>query len=176
MAASYFEHETNTVLYCAARGLLRSDKPEDVMRGEAMLKDFLESNDLKLVDLARECCVERGLLSLEACGTNVTSTLRLAAIRNGNPQVLEKLAVTDPDLKIREEAYKRIKSPSQMLTAKFVARLEALSKPMMRDDMVKYMEIVDAMTDRSALSYIAEHANLEFLRHAARKRLSALAK
>jgi hypothetical protein len=82
----------------------------------------------------------------------------------------------DPDLKIREEAYKRIKSPSQMLTAKFVARLESLSKPIMRDVIVKYSEIVDAMTDRSALSFVAEHANLEFLRHAARKRLSVLAK
>ena len=176
VALTYFEHETNTVLYCAAKGFLRSDKPEDIMRGEAMLKEFLESDDSKLVDLSRECCVERGLLSLEACGTNAPSMLRLAAIRNGNPRVLEKLAVTDPDLDIREQAYERIKSPSQMLTAKFVARLEALSKPMMRDDMVKYSEIVDAMTDRSALSFVAEHANLGFLRHAARKRLSALAK
>jgi len=41
---------------------------------------------------------------------------------------------------------------------------------------VKYSEIIDAMTDRSALSFVAEQANLEFLRHAARKRLSALAK
>jgi len=176
VASNYFEHETNTVLYCAAKGFLRSDNTEDVKRGEAMLKEFLESDDSRLVDLARECCVERGLLSLESCGTNATSTLRLAAIRNGNPQVLEKLAVTDPDFDIREEAYKRIKSPSQMLTAKFVARLETLSKPMMRDDMLKYSEIVNAMTDRSALSFVAEHANLEFLRHAARKRLSALAK
>ena len=176
VASTFFEHETNTVLYCAAKGFLRSDNPEDVKRGETMMKEFLESDDLSLVDLARECCVERGLLSLESCGTNATSTLRLAAIRNGNLQVLEKLAVTDPDLKIREEAYKRIKSPSQMLTAKFVARLEPLSKPIMRDDIVKYSEIIDAMTDRSALSFVAEHANIEFLRHAARKRLSALAK
>ena len=176
VAASPFMHETNAVLFCSAQNLLRSASPTDVLHGETMLKESLESDDSVLASLARECCIERGLLSLEACGTNAPSTLCFAAIRNGNPQVLEKLAVTDPDVDIRKQAYERIQSPSQILSARFIMRLEAESTSLTGDELEKYLGIINAMTDRSALSLVAEHANLEFFQQAAKQRLSALEK
>ncbi len=78
VAISYLEHETNTVLYCVAKDLLRSNAPEEIARGEAMMKGFVESDDSELALLARECCIERRLLSVEDCGgTNAPSILRL---------------------------------------------------------------------------------------------------
>ena len=100
-ATSSFANETNTVLHCEIMGLLRSEKPGDVARGEKMLLGFIDSDDREFAFTSREMCIERGLLSLESCGANPASRFRRAAVRNGNAQVLERLATTDPSSDIR---------------------------------------------------------------------------
>ena len=62
-ATSGFAVETNAVLFSTAQGLLRSDRPEDVVRGEEMLKEFRSSDDALLSNLAKKCCRERGVLN-----------------------------------------------------------------------------------------------------------------
>ena len=63
-ATSSFANETNTVLHCEIMGLLRSEKPGDVARGEKMLLGFIDSDDREFAFTSREMCIERGLLSL----------------------------------------------------------------------------------------------------------------
>ena len=170
--ASQFEYETNTVLYCVAKELLRSDEPDDVAHGETMLRGFFESDDSRLSLLARECCVERGLLSLEDCGgTNAPALLRLAAVRHGDARTLERLAVEDPDPHVRLDAYARIDNPPQMLSARYIARIDPREKPF---DINKPVKVINLMTDRAALEYIIQRALFSLFREVAVDRLSVI--
>ena len=164
------EHETNTVLYCAAKGLLRSESPKDKAHGAAMMKDFLKSDDSGLVLLAREWGVARGRLSLEECGgTNAPPLLRRAAIRHGDAQTLECLAADDPDGKIREEAFARIAHPPPMVAARHIARVDRAYS----DDMRLWM-IMRTMTDREALEFISRHSPILRYRSSAKMQLELL--
>ena len=110
------------------------------------------------------------LLSLESCGANPASRFRRAAVRNGNAQVLERLATTDPNSDIRTEAYERIRNPSQMVSARYVARISAHFSGDLRNP----IQIIQNMTDRAALEYVIKHASLDYFQVLAKERLGAL--
>jgi len=170
VATSGFANETNTVLHCIAVGLLRSGNSGDVARGEKMLHGFMESDDEEFAATAREICIERGLVSLESCGENPELRFRRAAVQSGNVQILERLATTDSDSDIRTEAYERLQKPSQMLSARYVARIT----DDFSDDIGKPIKIIEKMTDRAALEYVAENAMLEYLQDLAKNRLASI--
>ena len=117
-------------------------------------------------------CIERGLLSLESCGANPASRFRRAAVRNGNAQVLERLATTDSSSDIRMEAYERIKNPSQMVSARYVSRITAHFS----GDLRHPIKAIQNMTDRAALEYVIKNASLEYLQDVAKERLADLVK
>lgn len=168
VGTSQFEHETNTVQYCAAQELLRSDASNDVVRGEALLRGFIGSCDSRLDLLARECCIERGLVSLEDCGgTNAPSLLRLAAIRHGDARTLERLAVGDPDQTIRQKAYARMDNPPQMVSARCLSQIS----PKDGYDITRPLAAIKSLTDREALEFIVKHARFGVIRDRAVKRL-----
>ena len=121
---------------------------------------------------SREICIERGLLSLESCGANPASRFRWAAVRNGNAQVLERLATTDPSSDIRMEAYERIKNPSQMVSARYVSRITAHFSCDLRHP----IKVIQNMTDRAALEYVIKNASLEYFQDLAKERLADLVK
>ena len=171
-ATSSFANETNTVLHCEIMGLLRSENPGDVARGEKMLLGFIDSEDREFAFTSREMCIERGLLSLESCGANPASRFRRAAVRNGNAQVLERLATTDSSSDIRMEAYERIKNPSQMVSARYVSRITAHFS----GDLRHPIKAIQNMTDRAALEYVIKNASLEYLQDVAKERLADLVK
>ena len=170
VATSLFESETNTVLFCTAQSLLRSKEAADVAQGERMMKGFFQSDDMVLKSLAMECCIERGISALDDFGTNVAVNVRLAAIRRGEAKTLERLAVEDPDPDIRESAYKKLQNPPQIVSARYVARIDIKAK---RID-IKLCKVIEAMTERAALKHIFEHANVDMFRDEAAKRLVAL--
>ncbi|MBQ3290371.1 MAG: serine/threonine protein kinase, partial [Kiritimatiellae bacterium] len=172
VATSGFENETNTVLHCAALSLLQSGSPDAVLQGEKMLQSFTDSDDEEFAALAREICVERGVLSLESCGANPLPRFRRAAIRCGNKRTLERLAATDPDSEIRTEAYEKLQNPSQMLSAKYLARITADFS----GDIGEPIKIIEKMTDRAALGYIVENATLEYFQDLAKDRLARIKK
>ena len=167
-AISGFANETNTVLYCAALDLLRSDRPDEVIQGEKMLLGFLESNDREFAATACEICLERGLVPLESCGANPELRFREAAVRNGNARTLERLATTDPNSDIRTEAYERLQNPSQMVSARYVSRIAADFS----DDIGKPIKIIQTMTDRAALEYVIKNAILDYFQDLAKERLN----
>ncbi len=169
-ATSSFANETNTFLHCEIVGLLRSGSPGDVAKGEKMLLGFIDSDDREFAFTSREMCIERGLLSLESCGANPASRFRRAAVRNGNAQVLERLATTDPNSDIRTEAYERIRNPSQMVSARYVARISAHFSGDLRNP----IQIIQNMTDRAALEYVIKHASLDYFQDLAKERLAGL--
>ena len=171
-ATSSFANETNTVLHCEVMGLLRSGNPGDVARGEKLLLGFIDSDDMEFAFTSREMCIERGVLSLESCGANPPQRFRRAAMRNGNARVLERLATTDPDSDIRTEAYERLKNPSQMVSARYVARITADFS----GDPRKPVSIIQAMTDPAALEYVAKNASMDYIQDLAKERLSFLKK
>ena len=170
VATSGFAHETNTVLYCVALGLLRSGAPDDVARGEKMLQGFMGSGDVEFAATAREICIERGVVSLESCGENPLPRFRRAAVQSGNVQILERLAATDSNSDIRTEAYERLRTPSQMLSARYVAQITADFS----DDIGKPINIIRKMTDRAALEYVADNATLEYFQGLAKERLARI--
>ncbi len=169
-ATSSFANETNTFLHCEIVGLLRSGSPGDVAKGEKILLGFIDSDDREFAFTSREMCIERGLLSLESCGANPASRFRRAAVRNGNAQVLERLATTDPNSDIRMEAYERIRNPSQMVSARYVARITAHFSGDLRNP----IQIIQNMTDRAALEYVIKHASLDYFQDLAKERLASL--
>ena len=171
-ATSSFANETNTVLHCEVMGLLRSGNPGDVVRGEKLLLGFIDSDDMEFAFTSREMCIERGVLSLESCGANPASRFRRAAVRNGNVRILEHLATTDPDSDIRTEAYERLKNPSQMVSARYVARISADFS----GDPRRPVNIIQAMTDPDALEYVAKNASMDYIQDLAKERLSFLKK
>ena len=171
-ATSSFANETNTVLHCEVMGLLRSGNPGDVARGEKLLLGFIDSDDMEFAFTSREMCIERGVLSLESCGANPPQRFRRAAMRNGNARVLERLATTDPDSDIRTEAYERLKNPSQMVSARYVARISADFS----GDPRRPVNIIQAMTDPDALEYVAKNASMDYIQDLAKERLSFLKK
>ena len=170
VATSLFESETNTVLFCTAQSLLRSKEAADVAQGERMMKGFFQSDDMVLKSLAMECCIERGISALDDFGTNVAVNVRLAAIRRGEAKTLERLAVEDPDPDIRESAYKKLQNPPQIVSARYIARIDIKAK---RID-IKLCKVIEAMTERAPLKHIFEHANVDMFRDEAAKRLVAL--
>ena len=95
---------------------------------------------------------------------------RRAAVRSGNVQTLERLATTDSDSDIRTEAYDRLHKPSQMLSARYVAKITADFS----DDIGKPIKIIEKMTDRAALEYVAENATLEYFQDLAKERLDSI--
>ena len=171
-ATSGFANETNTVLHCAALGLLRSGSPAEAAQGEEMLRSFLNSDDEEFAALAREICIERGVVSLESCGANPPPRFRRAAIRHGNGRMLEWLAAADPDSDIRAEAYERLRNPSQMLSARYIARIGSDFS----GDIGEPVKVIENMTEREALEYLADNASLEYLRDLAKDRLSRVRK
>ena len=171
-ATSSFANETNTFLHCEIVGLLRSGSPGDVAKGEKMLLGFIDSDDREFAFTSLEMCIERGLRPLESCGANPASRFRRAAVRNGNAQVLERLATTDPNSDIRTEAYERIRNPSQMVSARYVARISAHFSGDLRNP----IQIIQNMTDRAALEYVIKHASLDYFQDLAKERLSLLKK
>lgn len=171
-ATSSFANETNTFLHCEIMGLLRSENPDEVARGEKMLLSFIDSDDREFAFTSREMCIERGLLSLESCGANPASRFRRAAVRNGNAQVLERLATTDPSSDIRMEAYERIKNPSQMVSARYVSRITAHFS----GDLRHPIKVIQNMTDPAALEYVIKNASLEYFQDLAKERLADLVK
>ena len=171
-ATSSFANETNTFLHCEIMGLLRSENPGEVARGEKMLLSFIDSDDREFAFTSREMCIERGLLSLESCGAKPASRFRWAAVRNGNAQVLERLATTDPNSDIRMEAYERIKNPSQMVSARYVSRITAHFS----GDLRHPIKVIQNMTDRAALEYVIKNASLEYFQDLAKERLADLTK
>ena len=170
VATSGFANETNVVLHCIAMGLLRSGDTGDVAKGEKMLQGFMESGDEEFAATAREICLERGVMSLESCGENPQLRFRRAAVQSGNVQTLERLATTDSDSDIRTEAYERLQKPSQMLSARYVAKITADFS----DDIGKPIKIIQAMTDRAALEYVAGNAALEYFQDLAKERLARI--
>ena len=171
-ATSSFANETNTVLHCEVMGLLRSGNPGDVARGEKLLLGFIDSDDMEFAFTSREMCIERGMLSLESCGANPASRFRRAAVRNGNSRILERLATTDPNSDIRTEAYERLKNPSQMVSARYVARITVHFS----GDLRRPVNIIQTMTDLAALEYVAKNASLDYIQDLAKERLSFLKK
>ena len=93
-------------------------------------------------------------------------------MRNGNARILERLATTDPDSDIRTEAYERLKNPSQMVSARYVARITADFS----GDPRKPVSIIQAMTDPAALEYLAKNASMDYIQDLAKERLSFLKK
>ena len=173
MAVSRFWYETNTVLYCAARSLLQSKATEDVVRGEAMMKSFFQSDDMALRLKAMEVCVERGISALDDfSGTNANKKLRFAAIRGGDARMLvERLAVGDPDPDVRKEAYERIANPSPMVSARYIAQIRAEDDP---GDITKPLKVIWSMTDRDALEFLIKHSQFDGFRDESRRRLNSL--
>lgn len=172
MAVSAFWYETNMVRYCTARALLQSKTAADVMRGESMIKSFLQSDDMALKAKAMEICIERGLSSLDDFGgTNAALRLRFAAVERGDTAVLEQLAAMDPDLYVRRMAYDKLTNPSPMVSARYIAQIRAEDNP---GDISKPIRILEALTDREALRFLAEHGQFGYFRDEAQKRLKAL--
>ena len=172
IGVSIFSHETNTVLFCTASSLLRSSAAADVARGEAMMKGFFQSDDMALRMKAMEVTVERGISSLEDFGgTNANVKLRFAAVRHGDSHTLERLAVDDPDPDVREEAYKSIANPPQMVSARYIAQIRAEDDP---GDLSKPLKVIQSLNDRPALEFIASNAQLDFFRDEASARLKSL--
>ena len=172
IAVSRFQNERNTVRYCTAQTLLRSEKTEDVAKGEEMLKGFFQSEDMELRMLAMECCIERGIMTLEDLGgTNAAKRLRFAAVRRGDLRTLELLATGDPDPDVRKEAYGSMENPPPMVTARYIAQIRAEDAP---GDIAKPMNAVWSMTDRKALEFIVEHSLLKVFRVEAYNRLNNL--
>jgi len=172
MAVSRFWHETNTVLYCTARAAVQSKAPEDVARGESMMKRFFLSDDLALKVKAMEFCLERGVASLDDFGgTNAEVRLRFAAARHGGAKVLEFLAVSDPDPDVRKDAYWRMTSPPPLVSAKYIAQIRAEDDP---GDIGKPLYVIRSMSDFKALGYLAEHSCLSVFKKEALNRLSIL--
>ena len=171
IAESAFQNETNVVLYCRARALLR-DGPDEVARGEAMLKGFFQSDDEELRLLAMECCIERGTAVLDDFGgTNAARRLRLAAVRRGEVPTLERLAVDDPDPVVRKAAYERHPSPPPLVAAQYIAKVRVEDDP---GDIGGLIEAINAMTDIAALDYIAKNAGINHIRITAVRRLESL--
>ena len=172
IAVSRFRNETNTVLYCTAQSLLRSKEREDVAHGEAMLKEFFRSDDMELKMLAMECCIKRGVSTLhDFGGTNAAKRLRFAAISRGDAQVLERLAVDDPDPYVRDEAYAKMSNPPQMASARYVARIKQDRETM---EISKPLNVIRSLTERAALDFIVRNANLGVFRDEAQSRLDDL--
>ena len=90
-------------------------------------------------------------------------------MRNGNAQVLERLATTDPNSDIRTEAYERIRNPSQMVSARYVSRIAADFS----DDIGRPIKIIQTMTDRAALEYVIKNAILGYFQDLAKERLKS---
>ncbi len=172
VAASGFANETNTVLHCAAIGLLRSGSAAGVAQGEEMLRGFMDSDDEEFAALAREMCIERGIVPLEVCGPNPPPRFRRAAIRHGNVGMLERLAAADPDSDIRAEAYERLRNPSQMLSARYIAQIRSEFS----GDIGEPVKTIENMTNRAALEYLADNAALEYFKDLAQERLSRVKK
>ena len=137
-----------------------------------MLKSFLDSDDEEFAALAREMCIERGVLSLESCGINPLPRFRRAAIRRGDERTLERLAATDPDSEIRTEAYEKLQNPSQMLSARYIAQITGDFS----GDIGGPIGVIKKMTDRAALEYISENATLEYFQDLAKDRLARIKK
>ena len=132
----------------------------------------MDSDDEEFAALAREICIERGVLSLESCGANPLPRFRRAAIRCGGKRTLERIAAMDPDSEIRTEAYEKLQNPSQMLSARYLAQItEDFS-----DDFGRPIKVIEKMTDRAALEYISENAALEYFRDLAKDRLARIKK
>ena len=172
LGVSRFWYETNTVAYSTAISLLHSEKPSDVARGEAMMKSFFRSDDQALKMKAMELCLKRGLSTLDDLGgTNADVRLRFAAAKCGDTNVIERLAVGDPDPDVRKEAYGRMANPPPMVSAKYISQINDEDDP---GDIAKPMNAVWSMADRKALEFILEHSLLKVFRVEASNRLSSL--
>lgn len=172
MAVSSFCHETNTVLYCSARSLLQSESAADVARGEKLMKSFFVSVDRPFKMKAAEFCIERGLSTLDDWGgIQAPMRLRLAAVRRGRAAEIERLAVDDSDPDVRKAAYEALQDPAPMVAARYISQIRAEDDP---GDIGRPLNDICDLLDRAALDYVSEHAQLEFLRDAARTRLVEL--
>ena len=172
IAVSCFQNETNTVRYCRAQALLRSEKGEDVARGETMMKNFFSSDDTELKMLAMECCIKRGISTLDDFGgMNAAKRLRYAAIERGETQVLERLAVGDSDPEVRKAAYECMTNPPPLVSAKYIVQIRADDSP---GDISKPLKAIRALNDQIALKFIVRNAQLGFFQTEAQKRLDEL--
>ena len=172
MAISRFCQETNTVLYCTARSLLRSESPADAARGARLMKSLFQSADAALKMKAAEFCIERGLSALDDWGgTQAPVRLRLAAVRRGRPAELERLAIHDSDSDVRKAAYEALREPSPMVAARYIAQIRAEDDP---GDIGRPLNDIGELRDFAALSYLSEHACMAIFRDAARARLGEL--
>ncbi len=172
MAISRFSQETNTVLYCTARSLLRSESPADAARGARLMKSLFQSADAALKMKAAEFCLERGLSALDDWGgIKAPVRLRLAAVRRGRPAELERLAIHDSDSDVRKAAYEALREPSPMVTARYIAQIRAEDDP---GDIGRPLNDIGELRDFAALSYLSEHACMAIFRDAARARLGEL--
>lgn len=172
LGVSSFWHETNTVAYSIATSLLHSGKPSDVAQGEAMMKGFFHSDDQALKMKAMELCLKRGLSTLDDLGgTNADVRLRFAAARCGDTNVIERLAVGDPDPDVRKEAYGRMANPPPMVSARYISQISAEDDP---GDIAKPLKAISTITDRDALEFLVDHCQLELFAIEARNRLHAI--
>ncbi len=172
IAASRFQNERNTVRYCTAQTLLRSEKTEDVARGEEMLKGFFQSDDMELRMLAMGCCIERGISTIEDFGgTNAAKRLRFVAARRGNLRTLVLLATGDPDPDVRKEAYESMANPPQMVSAKYIVQIRFEDDP---GNIARPINVIHSLTECGALEFIDKNANLDIFCREARKRLDEL--
>lgn len=172
LGVSRFWHETNTVAYSTATSLLHSEKPSDVAQGEAMMKSFFLSDDHALNITAMEFCLRQGMSTLdELGGTNADVRLRFAAARCGDTNVIERLAVGDPDPDVRKEAYGSMANPPPMVSARYISQISDEDDP---GDIAKPLNAVWSMTDCKALEFIVEHSLLKVVRVEASNRLNNL--
>lgn len=173
LGVSRFCHETNTVAYSTAISLIHSEKASDVVHGEAMMKSFFRSDDHVLKMMAMKFCLKKGMSTLDDFGgTNADVRLRFVAVSCGDTNVIERLAVGDPDPDVRKEAYEGLANPSPMVSAMYISQIRHEDDP---GDIGKPMSAVWSMTDRKALEYIIEHSPLKVFRVEASNRLNELA-
>ena len=173
LGVSRFWHETNTVAYSTATSLLHSEKPSDVAHGEAMMKSFFQSDDQALKLKAMEFCLKQRMSTLDDLGgTNADVRLRFAAANCGDSNVIERLAVGDPNPDVRKEAYGGMVNPPPMVSARYISQISAEDDP---GDLGKPLNTVWSMTDRNALEFIIEHSLLKVFRVEASNRLNELA-
>ena len=172
LGVSRFWHEANTVAYRTAISLLRFKQASDVARGEAMMKSFFLSDDHALKMTAMEFCLKHGMATLDDLGgIHADVNLRYIAACYGDANILERLAVDDPDPGVRKRAYGSIRNPPPMVSARYIAQIRAEDGP---EDIAKSVNVIRSMIDRKSLDFIVEHSLLRVLRGEASNRLKML--
>ena len=119
-----------------------------------------------------EVCLKQGMSTLDDFGgTNADVRLRFVAVSSGDTNVIERLAVGDPNPYVRKEAYRGMANPSPMVFAMYISKIRYEDDP---GDIAKPMNAVWSMTDRKALEFIIEHSPLKVFRVEASSRLNNL--